>query len=234
MSRKGLIAWLLGGGVVVATAAIVVTPVRTGTPAGEGQSPEPHAFTLKAAVVKSLESKDGLLIVTVGYQQGAQKEGRIPLVGPDVPASYATLVDRSWSKPCSGVVGSEVLVAHAEGLPLAVMEGATVKHLCYVRLYFDLTKPSAVASAVPSELRYALDTSLGLISQHHTPVSVWIGGTADEVLTTYSRPSWMLDAATRRGQPNLASSVQAIHELRSQLGFPGWSFHIHRPTTLAC
>jgi hypothetical protein len=217
--RHEQIPWLLGGGLVAAlAAAAVATGVRTSALPRGPQQPEPHSFTLKPAVVKSIESRDGQLTLSVSYQYGTKKEDRIPLVGPDVPMPVATLVDRAWSKPCAGVVGAEVLVAQAEGLPLAVMEGDTVKHPCFVRLYFDLTKPSALPPTMPSEVRYGLGTSLGLISLHHTPASVWIRGAADEVLITYKRPSFMLDAATRRGQPGLASSVQAIHDLGSKLG----------------
>lgn len=225
MDGRRLTVWFLCGAFVAAgVAAIVAIVLATGTFGAGQQVAEPHSFTLKLAVVKAFESQDGQSILTVSYRDYS-KEERLPLIGPDVPVSYRSLVAPSWSRPCLGAVGTEVRVAHMDALPFAVMEGVkgqaasgngTVNwRLCYVRLYFDLTKHNS--GTHPHESRYALGTSLGLISQNRTSVHVWIRGTAEEVLATYERPWWMIDAATKRGQPTLAESVQPIHDLRSKL-----------------
>jgi len=221
-----MIWFVFGAFVVAAVGAIVAIVVATGTFGAGQQNPEPHPFALKLAVVKAFESQDGHAMLTVNYRRDSRDE-RIPLIGPDVPMSYQRLVRPSWSRPCSGAVGTEVFVAHTERLPLAVVEGvkrgaasgadAVEWRLCYLRLYFDLTKQNLATHTVPYELRYALGTSLWLVSEYRTPIQVWIRGPAGEVLVMYDRPWWMVDAATRRGQPALAGSVQPIHDLRSTL-----------------
>jgi hypothetical protein len=228
MDNRRLMIWFVFGAfVAAAVTAIVAIVVATGTVGGRQVDPEPFPWNLKLAVVKASESQDGHAILTVNYRRDSREE-RISLTGPDVPVSYQGLVrPSSWSRPCSGAVGTEVLVAHSEGLPFAVVEGvkreaasaadAVDWRLCYVRLYFDLTKHSSATHTVPYESQYALGTSLGVISKDRTPVEVWIRGTAEEVLVMYDRPWWMVDAATRRGQPALAGSVQPIHDLRLKL-----------------
>jgi hypothetical protein len=217
--------WVAVNGVVGAAAMVGISaaPARFGR---EQPGIEPHSFTLKPAVVRAVDSRAGHSIWTVAYRSSS-KEELIRFVDSDVPGSYRPFVQASWSRPCSGVVGSQVRIAHAHGQPYAIMEGVPGQsgvaadeldwRLCYARLYFDLTEAGPGIKEEPNETRYALGTALGLISQSRTPARVWVRGPAAEVLRAYHRPSWMVDAAGRRGQPALASSVQPIHDLLSRL-----------------
>lgn len=209
---------------VAATFLTVAAVLATGLFGNRQQVGEPHTFALKPAVIRAFESKKGQPILMVSYLHNGMR-GQIEFNVPDVPHSYSSLVVPSWSRSCTWRVGREVRVAHAGGSPFVVLEEETGQgsqvasqrtwRLCYARLYFDLTP---VKSGMQSmELKYALGTTLGLISEERTPVPVWIRGDAETVLSLYAEPAPMLDAAVQRQQPLLAESVKAIRDLRFRL-----------------
>lgn len=207
---------------ILAIGSGIITGAVTISPALSKPQTEPFPFVLKSAVVTAFDERATPPLLTVRDREGATEQ-RMSLVGPNIPPSYRGLVTSSWSRPCALAEGDQVRVAHAGGLPLAVMEGAqqtgpesTSWRLCFVRTYFDLPTPAPPA-AVPNEMVYGLGTSLGLISQGRTTTPVWIRSPADSVLAPYVRTTFMRDSAAARGQPQLAVSVEALRDLRTRL-----------------
>lgn len=205
---------LLCAGILLLAGAIV----------GSRDQSELSPYALKRGEVKKVELSGGHLLMTVEYRSGGPTD-RIRLSPPELTARYSDLVRPFWSRPCSRDVGTQVRVAHLDNLPLAVLEGVKVRRgqsadplewrLCYIRLYFDFTASDARSSR---ETRHAAGIALGIVSDSDDPMDVWLRGPAAQVLASYDRPSWMTDAATRRGYAKLVDSVQPLNQLRAELG----------------
>jgi hypothetical protein len=142
---------------------------------------------------------------------------------PKVPSAYAGLVEPSWQQPCEFKTGNQVRVSELAGEAVTVQyraappespqatggAGAQPWELCYVRLYFDLDQTWA---------GHAIGLSSGLVVHYARPLHLWIRGSADKSLVSYSEPARMEQAAAHFGQPRLAASARALANLRAEAG----------------
>jgi hypothetical protein len=144
---------------------------------------------------------------------------------PKVPSAYAGLVDPSWQQPCEFKPGNHVRVSELAGEAVTVQyraappespqsraaPGPQPWQLCYVRLYFDLDQ---------AQTEYAIGLSSLAVVHYARPVHLWIRGSADKSLASYSDPdpTHMEQAAARLGQPRLAASARDLADFRGKSG----------------
>jgi hypothetical protein len=194
-----------------------------------GSGAAPMSFQLKEAVIRRVDSVGGSVVLTLSY--GDRLTGvdeRVALTPPEIPVPYRNIVPGAWSRPCSGIAGSKVLISHLESAASTVLEEVALSartstespewRPCFVRRYFDLTSHgSPDAQESPHAARSALAIALRALADQKEPIPVWMSGTADEVLAPYARAETMIDAAARHGQPGLASSVRTVGDIRTRL-----------------
>lgn len=142
---------------------------------------------------------------------------------PKVPSAYAGLVESSWQQPCEFTLGNQVRVSELAGEAVTIQYRAAAPEspqsrgtpgpqpwqLCYVRLYFDLDQ---------AQTGYAIGLSSLMVVHYAKPLHLWIRGSADKSLLSYSEPARMEMMTARFGQPRLAASARDLAAFRTKSG----------------